>query len=144
MDNMVIAGNDTRGQGAAVGSDSPPAKKVWTGRIINVLVILFLLVDAIPKLLRLEFAVDATVELGYPDNTVVWIGLALLVCTVLYTVPRTSILGAVLLTGYLGGATATQVQLDEPWALVFPVVFGVLVWVGQYLRDSRVRSLLTA
>lgn len=143
MSNAVIAGNGIHGQSSAGKNDSTP-KVVWMGRIISGLVFLFLIVDAIPKLLRLDFAVDATVELGYTGDRVVWIGLLLLVCTVLYAIPRTSLLGAVLLTGYLGGATATQVQLDDPVGLVFPVVFGALVWIGQYLRDSRVRTLLLA
>jgi hypothetical protein len=114
-----------------------------TSWIISGLIILFLLVDAIPKLLRLDFAVDATVDLGYPDGTVVWIGLILLVCTVLYTIPRTAILGAVLLTGYFGGAIATQMRLGENAWLLFPFVIGVLAWAGLYLRDDRVRELVS-
>lgn len=114
-----------------------------TSWIISGLIILFLLVDAIPKLLRLDFAVDATVDLGYPDGTVVWIGLILLVCTVLYTIPRTAILGAVLLTGYFGGAIATQMRLGENAWLLFPFVIGVLAWAGLCLRDDRVRELVS-
>jgi hypothetical protein len=114
-----------------------------TSWIISGLIILFLLVDAIPKLLRLDFAVDATVDLGYPDGTVVWIGLILLVCTVLYRIPRTAILGAVLLTGYFGGAIATQMRLGENAWLLFPFVIGVLAWAGLYLRDDRVRELVS-
>lgn len=114
-----------------------------TSRIISGLIILFLLVDAVPKLLRLDFAVDATVDLGYLDGTVVWIGLILLVSTVLYTIPRTAILGAVLLTGYFGGAIATQMRLGEDAWLLFPFVIGVLAWAGLYLRDDRVRELVS-
>lgn len=114
-----------------------------TSWIISGLIILFLLVDAVPKLLRLDFAVDATVDLGYPDGTVVWIGLILLVSTVLYTIPRTAILGAVLLTGYFGGAIATQMRLGEDAWLLFPFVIGVLAWAGLYLRDDRVRELVS-
>lgn len=116
---------------------------ILTSWIISGLIILFLLVDAVPKLLRLDFAVDATVDLGYPDGTVVWIGLILLICTVLYAIPRTAILGAVLLTGYLGGAIATQLRLGENAWLLFPFLLGVLVWAGLYLRDDRVRTLAT-
>lgn len=105
------------------------------------LVFLFLLFDSIIKVMRTDAAVDGTVELGYPENLVVGIGLVLLVCTVLYAIPRTAILGAILLTGYLGGATATQVRLEDPWFL-FPVLLGVLVWAGLFLRDARLRALL--
>lgn len=120
-----------------------PKSMVFTSWIISGLIILFLLVDAVPKLLQLDFAIDATVDLGYPDNTVFWIGLMLLVCTILYAIPRTAILGAVLLTGYLGGAIATQMRLGENTWLLLPFVMGVLVWVGLALRDNRLSGLLT-
>lgn len=121
------------------GTTSSPA--LWTGRVISALVVLFLLQDGIIKALKLDVAVDATVELGYSEDVVIWIGLALLVCTVLYAIPRTAILGAILLTGYLGGATATQVRVEDLWFL-FPVVLTVLAWVGLYLRDNQVHNLL--
>ncbi|MGI8521490.1 MAG: DoxX family protein, partial [Actinomycetota bacterium] len=82
-----------------------------------------------------------TVELGYPAGIVFWLGLILIVCTVLYAVPRTAVLGAILLTGYLGGATATQVRVESP-SFWFPVLLGVLAWAGLYLRDARLRSLI--
>jgi hypothetical protein len=114
---------------------------LWAGRTICALVILFALFDSILKLLKLPPAVDATTKLGYPAKLVFFIGLAELICVVLLMIPRTSILGAILLTGYLGGATATQVRLEDPWFL-FPVVLGALVWLGLYLRDNRLRALL--
>jgi hypothetical protein len=116
---------------------------VVAGWVISGLIVLFLLVDAVPKLLRLDFAVDAAVDLGYPDGTVVWIGLILLVCTVLYAIPWTAILGAILLTGYFGGAIVTQMQLGEDAWLLFPFILGVLVWAGLYLRDNQVRTLVS-
>jgi hypothetical protein len=116
---------------------------VVAGWVISGLIVLFLLVDAVPKLLRLNFAVDATVDLGNPDGTVVWIGLILLVCTVLYAIPWTAILGAVLLTGYFGGAIVTQMQLGEDAWLLLPFILGVLVWAGLYLRDNQVRTLVS-
>lgn len=119
-----------------------PSRVVWAGRILSGLIILFLLSDAIPKALGVGFAVDATVELGYPDAMVVPIGLALLACTILYAIPRTAILGAILLTGFLGGAVATNVRLEELWFL-FPFAMGVLVWVGLYLRDRRLRNAIS-
>lgn len=118
-----------------------PTGAVWAGRILSGLIVLFMLSDAIPKALRLDFALNATVELGYPEATVVPIGLTLLVCTVLYAIPRTARLGAILLTGYLGGAVATQVRVEDLWFL-FPFALGVLVWVGLYLRDERLRTLI--
>ncbi len=89
----------------------------------------------------LDPAVEGSAELGFSESVVFWIGLTLLVCTVLYAIPRTAILGALLLTGYLGGATATQVRLEDPWFL-FPVVLGALALTGLYLRDGRLRALI--
>jgi hypothetical protein len=116
-------------------------KMVLAGRIISALSALFLLFDAIIKVLRAAPAVEGTVRLGYPVGVVVPIGVTLLLCVVLYLIPRTSVLGAILITGYLGGATATQVRVEDLWFL-FPVGLGVLVWLGLYLRDSRLRTLI--
>jgi hypothetical protein len=115
-------------------------KKIWTARILGTLVILFLLVDGIGKVMRFGPYVEGTARVGYPDSTVVPIGIVLLACTILYAIPRTAVLGAILLTGYLGGATATHVRMGQPF--FFPIVFGVIVWACLYLRDKRVRSLL--
>ncbi len=114
---------------------------LWAGRVISAVVIVFLLVDAIVKLMKLASAVDATVKLGYPAGVVVPLGIVLLACVLLYMIPRTSMLGAILLTGYLGGATATIVRSEDPWFL-FPVGVGVLVWAGLYLRDNQLRALI--
>lgn len=119
----------------------PSIGMVRAGRIVSGLVILFLLQDSLIKVFNLDVAVDATVELGYPERLVIPIGVTLLVCTVLYAIPRTAVIGAILLTGFLGGATATQVRLEDPWFL-FPAVMAVLTWVGLALRDARVRSIL--
>jgi hypothetical protein len=116
-------------------------KAVWMGRILSGLLTLFLLFDASIKLMKVAAAVEGTVRLGYPIGSIVPIGFALLVSVVLYVIPPTSILGAILLTGYLGGATATQVRVGDPW-FVFPVVLGVLIWLGLYLRDAHLRALL--
>jgi hypothetical protein len=101
----------------------------------------FLLFDGGVKVMKVQGAVEATVRLGYPARLLLAIGIVELTCTILYVIPRTSILGAILLTGYLGGATATQVRLEDPW-FFFPVVVGVLVWLGLYLRDPRLRELI--
>jgi len=114
---------------------------LWTGRIVNALVFLFMLFDGGIKVLRMAPAVEGTARLGYPTSLVLPIGVVALVCTLLYAIPRTSILGAVLLTGYLGGATATQVRVQDPW-FFFPVAIGVMVWAGPFLMDERLRALI--
>jgi DoxX-like protein len=117
--------------------------QLWTGRIISGIAALFLVWDGVMKLLRPAFVVKATRELGYPESEIVGIGVVLLTCTLLYLIPRTSILGAVLLTGYLGGAIASQVRAEASWFnVVFAFVFACLVWGGLWMRDVRVRELL--
>jgi hypothetical protein len=104
---------------------------------------LFLLVDGAMKLVKPRAVVVATVELGYPEGVIVALGLVLLACTVLYVIPRTSVLGAILLTGYLGGAVATHVRVgDGVFPILFPVILGALLWGGLYLRDGRLRAFL--
>ena len=127
-----------------MGSTPQPtinAPQLWAGRIISALIVLFFIFDAVVKVLKLAPAMEGTAQLGFPLNTVFPIGVVELACLVLYAVPRTSVLGAILLTGYLGGATAAKVRLEDPWFL-FSVVFGVLVWAGLLLRDPRLRELL--
>lgn len=119
----------------------PTIGAVRAGRVISGLVILFLLQDSLIKVFNLDVAVDATVELGYPESLVIPIGITLLVCTVLYAIPRTAMVGAILMTGFLGGAIATQVRLEDPWFL-FPTVMALLAWAGLALRDARIRSFL--
>jgi hypothetical protein len=116
------------------------------GYAITGLVALFLLFDSVTKLLRLTVVVDATVQMGFPAWTVPVIGATLLVCLGLYLVPRTAVLGAVLLTGYLGGAVCAQLRIEAPLfsTLLFPVYVGVLVWLGLYLRSAALRTLVRA
>ena len=117
--------------------------RLWAGRIIGGLPALFLLVDAIMKLIKPAVVVEATVGLGYPEGVIVPLGIVLLASTVLYLIPRTAILGAILLTGYLGGAVATHVRVGAGlFSSLFPFVFGVLLWGGLYLRDDRLRRLI--
>ena len=119
----------------------PVAKKsTRTGIVISVLMILFLLFDAVMKLIKPSFIVKASEQAGLSEHLIVPIGLTLLVSTLLYAAPRTAVLGAILLTGYLGGATFALVRLGQPF--FFSIVCGVLVWAGLYLRDSRLRALL--
>ena len=116
---------------------------LWTGRVLSGLAVLFLLFDASLKLLKLPVAIDATVQLGYPASAVLVIGLLELICTLLYVIPSTSVLGAVLLTGYLGGAVATHLRHSDPLFshVLFPTYVGVLLWVGLLLREQRLRDL---
>jgi hypothetical protein len=117
---------------------------LWTGRILSVLVILFLLLDSAMKIMRARVAVEGTVNIGYSESVVVPIGVVLLICTILYAIPRTSVLGGVLLTGYLGGAVATNVRAGLPLAgyILSPVYVGILLWLGLYLRNLQVREVL--
>ena len=116
--------------------------KRWTGVTIGAWVVLFLAFDAAVKLLGLGVAVEGTTRLGYPADLVGIIGWVELVCLVAYVIPRTSPIGAVLLTGYLGGATATQVRVEDPWFL-FPIAVGVLMWGALWLRDPRIAAVFT-
>ena len=115
-----------------------------TGRILSGLAVLFLTFDAGIKLLRLPVAVDGTTQLGYPAAVVLPIGLIATVLLILYVIPRTAVLGAILWTGYLGGAIATHVRLGNPLLthVLFPIYVAVFIWAGLWLRDQRVRALL--
>jgi ABC-type transport system involved in cytochrome c biogenesis permease component len=119
-------------------------KRLWAGRISSALPSLFLLLDGVAKLVKPAVVVEGTVKLGYPETVIVPLGIVLLTCTILYVIPRTSVLGAILLTGYLGGAVATHVRVGDPLFthVLFPVYLGVLIWGGLYLRDDRVRALI--
>lgn len=119
------------------------SKALWTSRIISGLIVLFLLFDSITKLLRVPQVVAAAAPNGFTVRELVGIGAVLLICTALYVIPRTSVLGAILLTGYLGGATFANVHFGMPAALVsLPVVFGILVWLTIFLREPRLRALI--
>ena len=123
----------------------PPSKRrLWTGRIMSALPALFLLVDGVGKLVKPAAVVQGTVQLGYPESVLLGLGIVLLSCTVLYVIPRTAVLGAILLTGYLGGAVATHVRVGSPLFshILFPVYLAVLLWGGLYLRDGRLRALI--
>lgn len=128
-------------------ADTQPAPvskgMLWAGRIISALPALFLLVDGAMKLVKPESVVKATVELGYAEAVILPLGVVLLACTFLYLIPWTAVLGAILLTGYLGGAVATQVRAGQGlFEILFPVVLGALLWGGLVLRDARLRILI--
>jgi DoxX-like family len=116
--------------------------QLWTGRVLTVLTILFLLFDAAGKFAKPAPVVDAFARLGIPMSLSTSVGILLLACTVLYAIPRTAVLGAVLLTGFLGGAAAIQMRAGSPvFETVFPVILGVLAWGGIYLRSCGLRKV---
>jgi hypothetical protein len=123
-----------------VSATNASNKLRWAGYIVSALPVLALLFSAAMKIANQEFVVEEFGRLGYKDSVVVTIGIIELACTLLYIAPQTAVLGAILLTGYLGGATATHVRLAEAFA--GPVVMGILIWLGLYLREPRLRALV--
>jgi len=126
-------------------AQSAPVSKasVWTGRVISGPVVLFMIFDGVTKVMKVRQVIDATIRIGFPVSTVVGIGITLLVCVALYVIPPTAVLGAILLTGYFGGATAANVRAGSPiFNTVFSVAFGVLTWLGLYLRERRLQALV--
>lgn len=125
---------------------SPPTSPgaLWTGRVLSALPVLFLLFDGMAKVMRLAPVLEGTARLGYPLDAVVPLGFTLLACTLLYAVPRTAVLGAILLTGYLGGAVATHVRMGDPLFshVLFPTYVAAMIWGGLFLREARLRTLL--
>jgi hypothetical protein len=116
---------------------------LWAGRIISGLPALFLVVDGAAKLFKPAPVVEATVRLGYSESLIIPIGVVLLICTVVYLIPKTSVLGAILLTGYLGGAVATHVRAGGgAFPIVFPIIIAGLLWLGLYLRNPSLRVLV--
>ncbi len=118
---------------------------IWTGRVISALIVLLLLFDGVIKFIKPEPVIEAFGHLGLPISLSIDLGVLLLACTVAYAIPRTSLLGAILLTGYLGGAVAIHMRAGDPLLshVLFPVYLGVLVWMGLALRDVRIHSLMS-
>ena len=122
-----------------------PTSKValWAGRVITALVVLFFIFDGVTKVIKIPQVIEASVQLGYTESQIVGIGILLLVCTAIYLLPQTTVLGAILLTGYMGGAIATHVNAESGlFPISFSAAFGVLVWLGLYLRTPRLHALL--
>lgn len=121
-----------------------PGRWLWVGRILSALPILFLAFDGAAKVMRLPPVLEAFAKLGYSEHVAGPLGITLLVCVVLYAVPRASMLGAILLTGYLGGAVATHVRIGDPLFshILFPTYVAALIWGGLYLREARLGALL--
>ncbi|MGH9795231.1 MAG: DoxX family protein [Candidatus Acidiferrales bacterium] len=126
-----------------VGTVSVSKKMLWTGRIVSGLPALLLLFSGTMKLAGPPEMAQEFARLGYRDGIGFGIGVLEILCTVIYLIPRTSVLGAILLTGYLGGAPATHVRIGDPLnAFIMPAVVGAVLWAGVYLRDARLRALL--
>jgi hypothetical protein len=116
---------------------------IWVGRIVSTLVVLFCAFDGIMKVIKEPHVIAASAEFGFSTNEIVLIGVLMLACTVLYAIPRTAILGAVLLTGYLGGAVVSNLRVGHPvFECIFPVIFAALAWGGIFVREPRVRELI--
>jgi DoxX-like family len=117
--------------------------RLWTGRVLSGFSAAFFILDGAMKLAKPAVVVEATKQLGYPESSIVGIGVVLLACTLLYLIPRTAILGAVLLSGYLGGAVASNVRAGQPpFNIIFPVILATIAWGGLWLRDTRLQQLL--
>lgn len=115
-------------------------KMVWAGRILSTLPMLMLIMSGVMKLMQPPGLVEGFAKLGWPLSLALGLGIVELVCTALYAIPRTSVLGAILLTGYLGGAIATHARIGDPF--IAPIILGVMIWLGLYLRDTRLRAIL--
>jgi hypothetical protein len=129
---------------ALVQTSSESKASLWTARVLSALLVLFLLFDGITKVIQESHVVEAFDRLGVPVSLAPEIGILVLVCAIIYAIPRTRIVGAVLITGLLGGAVATHVRAGSPVfeAFIFPAIMGALTWVPLWLRDVRVRALL--
>lgn len=117
--------------------------RLWTARVMSGLVIIFMLFDGITKLLKLTVSLEGTLDMGFAEHHVATIGFLALLSTILYALPQTSVLGAVLLTGFFGGVIASHIRLDNPLFshTLFPVYFAILTWGGIYLRDERLKNI---
>lgn len=127
-----------------MSTETPPAPSpkwmLWTGYVLSALPVLMLIMSATFKFLKPPEVTEGMAKFGYPDNVILPLGIVEITATLLYVIPRTSVLGAIILTGYLGGATATHVRVGDPFYI--PIVLGVLLWLGLYLRDARIRALV--
>ena len=123
---------------------SATTASMWAGRVFSGIAVLFLAMDAVMKVMRIPAAVKGTTALGYPAGVLLPLGIIQLVALALYLIPRTRVLGAIVWTGYLGGAVATHVRIGDPLFshILFPVYVAALLWGGLYLRDIRLRAIL--
>lgn len=126
---------------ASDSTNTPPSKKLlWAGWVVSILPVLMLVMSGVMKLTKSPEVLEGFEHLGWSANLALALAIAELTSTVLYVIPQTAVLGAILLTGYLGGAIATHVRIGEPFWI--PIVLGVMIWLGLFLRDARLRALL--
>ncbi|MFT3926985.1 MAG: DoxX family protein [Myxococcales bacterium] len=144
--SLSLSSNPASTSFAASAPSSATPRKEWVSRILTGLALLMLGMDTALKLFQLAPALEANRELGFPPSALGFIGWAELACLVAYLIPRTAPLGAILWTGFLGGAVATHVRLDSPLFshTLFPMYMAVLLWLPLWLRDARVRRLFDA
>ncbi len=126
---------------AGIETSGSSKAMLWTGRVISALVMGLLTFSGVMKLMKPEGVLTGFEEFGYPESLISIIGIVELACVVVYLLPQTAVLGAILITGYLGGATATHARVEDPM-FVGGVIVGILTWAGIYLRDARVRQLI--
>ena len=126
-----------------VGAPQVSKAALWTGRIISALIVVFMLFDGITKIMKVPQVMTATAQIQYPANLIPLTGAIALICTILYAIPRTAVFGAVLLTGYLGGAVVIQLRVGNlAFETCSPIILGILAWGGLYLREPRLRALI--
>jgi DoxX-like family len=136
----ILEGNSMQ---SATQSAPGSKKMLWVGRILSAIAVLMLLFSGSLKLFNLPDVLKEFDRLGYLQGAPLTIGILEIACTIIYAIPQTSVLGAILLTGYLGGAVATHVRIDDSFdKLIGPIIPGVLIWLGLFLRDQRLRALL--
>ncbi len=147
LDPASLAGSSSATQSAethvSTSTHDISKERLWTGRVLSAFATLFLLFDAWGKLFQPSFVTEASARMGFPVHLLFGIGILLLICTIAYAIPRTSVFGAVLLTGFLGGAVESQLVVGSPtFEIIFPVLFGILVWTGLFLREPRLSQLI--
>jgi hypothetical protein len=139
---MMVSTSNAKGVLMSPANSAGTSKvRLWTGRITTAIPILMLLFSGVAKLMKSPTVVEGFARYGYPENLLTAIGILEIACIVIYAIPRTAVLGAILVAAYLGGATATNVRVGDP-SFFIPAVLGVLAWIGLYLRDERLQALL--
>jgi DoxX-like family len=125
----------------AIQLASPSKAALWTGRVMSALPVLMILFGSVVKLMRLPSVVEAFTRIGVPERLILPVGTIELLCCVIYVIPQTAVLGAILMTGLLGGATITGLRIGDP-SYPLPVILGMLAWGGLFMRDPRLRELI--
>jgi hypothetical protein len=122
---------------------NPPVSKaaLWTGRVMSALPTLLVLLGSVLKLMKSPSVIDGFAQHGLSERLIIPVGIIELICVIVYVIPRTAVLGAILMTGLLGGAILTNMRVGDP-TYPFPIILGILAWAGLYMRDQRIRDLI--